>query len=126
MKKELVAAAGWAVAFLAVALALRFARELGYVEQETATRVVSGAIGLYVVWYGNRLPKAFVPSATGRRVRRLAGWCQVVSGLAYTGLWVFAPIDVAAKAGSAAIVGGIAVTVVYCLSLRARAKANAA
>ena len=126
MKKELVAAAGWAVAFLAVALALRYARELGYVEQKTATRVVSGAIGLYVAWYGNRLPKAFVPSATGRRIRRLAGWCQVVSGLVYTGLWAFAPIDVAAKAGSAAILGGIAVTVVYCLSLRAKTKANVA
>jgi hypothetical protein len=126
MKRELVAAAGWAVAFLAVALALRFARELGYIEQDTATRVISVAIGLYIVWYGNRLPKDFVPSITGRRVRRVAGWSQVVSGLVYTGLWAFAPIPVAVKGGAAAIVAGIAVTIAYCLSLRSKAKAKAA
>lgn len=123
MKKDLIAAAGWAIAFLALALAGRFARELGYVDGETVTRVMSGAIGLYVVWYGNRLPKAFVPSATGRRVRRMAGWSQVLSGLVYMGLWAFAPIPVAVKGGSAAIVAGIVVTVAYCVSLRARAKA---
>ncbi len=123
MKKDLIAAAGWAIAFLALALAGRFARELGYVDGETVTRVMSGAIGLYVVWYGNRLPKAFGPSATGRRVRRMAGWSQVLSGLVYMGLWAFAPIPVAVKGGSAAIVAGIVVTVAYCVSLRARAKA---
>ena len=122
MKKDLIAAAGWAIAFLALALAGRFARELGYVDGETVTRVMSGAIGLYVVWYGNRLPKAFVPSATGRRVRRMAGWSQVLSGLVYMGLWAFAPIPVAVKGGSAAIVAGIVVTVAYCVSLRAKAK----
>ena len=123
MKKDLIAAAGWAIAFLALALAGRFARELGYVDGETVTRVMSGAIGLYVVWYGNRLPKAFVPSATGRRVRRMAGWSQVLSGLVYMGLWAFAPIPVAVKGGSAAIVAGIVVTVAYSASLRAKAKA---
>lgn len=124
MKKDLIAAAGWAIAFLALALAGRFARELGYVDGETVTRVMSGAIGLYVVWYGNRLPKAFVPSATGRRVRRMAGWSQVLSGLVYMGLWAFAPIPVAVKDGSVAIVAGIVVTILYCVSLRAKAKAT--
>ena len=124
MKKDLIAAAGWAIAFLALALAGRFARELGYVDGETVTRVMSGAIGLYVVWYGNRLPKAFVPSATGRRVRRMAGWSQVLSGLVYMGLWAFAPIPVAVKGGSVAIIAGIVVTILYCVSLRAKAKAT--
>ena len=123
MKKDLIAGVGWAVAFLALALAGRFARELGYVDGETVTRVISCAIGLYVVWYGNRLPKAFVPSATGRRVRRVAGWSQVLSGLVYTALWAFAPIPVAVKGGCTAIVAGIVVTVGYCLSLRSKAKA---
>ena len=124
MKRDLIAAAGWAIAFLALALAGRFARELGYVDGETVTRVMSGAIGLYVVWYGNRLPKAFVPSATGRRVRRMAGWSQVLSGLVYMGLWAFAPIPVAVKGGSVAILAGIVVTILYCVSLRAKAKAT--
>ena len=124
MKKDLIAAAGWAIAFLALALAGRFARELGYVDGETVTRAVSGAIGLYVVWYGNRLPKAFVPSATGRRVRRMAGCSQVLSGLVYMGLWAFAPIPVAVKGGSVAIVAGIVVTILYCVSLRVKAKAT--
>ena len=123
MKKDLIAAVGWAVAFLALALAGRFARELGYVDGETLTRVISCAIGLYIVWYGNRMPKAFVPSAMGRRVRRVAGWSQVSSGLVYTGLFAFAPIPVAVKGGCAAVVAGIVVTVAYCASLRAKAKA---
>lgn len=46
-----------------------------------------------LAWFGNRMPKAFVPSAWARR------------------------------GGCGAVVAGILVTLGYCLSLRARAKA---
>lgn len=48
----------------------------------------------------------------------------MTSGLVYTALFVFAPLQTAAIAGSAAVVAGIAVTVGYCLWLRNKAKAS--
>ncbi|MEG3151535.1 hypothetical protein U1769_16710 [Sphingomonas sp. ZT3P38] len=47
---------------------------------------------------------------------------MVLSGLVYTGLWTFAPVDVATIGGCGAVMAGIAVTLAYCLSLRAKAK----
>ena len=48
---------------------------------------------------------------------------MALSGLAYAGLWVFAPFNVALIGGCGAIILGIAVTFFYCLSLRSGAKA---
>ena len=86
-------------------------------------RIVMGSIGLMVVWFGNRMPKTFAPSARARDAQRVGGWSMVLSGLIYAGLWAFAPHDVAVIGGSAAVLIGIAVTVGYCLMLRGRAAA---
>ena len=48
---------------------------------------------------------------------------MVLSGLVYAGLWAFAPIPVAIAGGCGAVVAGIAVTLGYCLWLRAEVKA---
>ena len=121
-KREILVGLAWGGIFVALALIATFARKMGYIEQETVTRVVSGSMGLMVAWFGNRLPKSFVPYAWAREVRRVAGWSQVLSGLAYAGLWAFAPLDVAVWAGIAAILAGIAVTIGYCFVVRSKAK----
>lgn len=123
MKKELIGALVWAGGMLALALGATFARKLGYIDRDTVTRVVTGVIGLWMAWYGNRIPKTFVRSAQARQAQRVAAWSQVLSGLAYAGLWAFAPIPVAITAGSGAVLAGIAVTLGYCLSLPAKPKA---
>lgn len=123
MNKELVPWLAWAVGILVVALVARYARELGYIDSETTTRVVIGLNGLMIAWIGNRMPKAIAPNAWIQQVKRLGGWSMVLSGLVYAGLWAFAPIPVAKVVGSAAVIAGIAVTLGYCLSLRAKAKA---
>jgi hypothetical protein len=123
MKKELIGAFAWAGGMLALALGATFARKLGYIDRDTVTRVVVGAIGLYLAWYGNRIPKTFTRSAQARQVQRVAAWSQVLSGLAYAGLWAFAPMPVAKWGGCVAIVAGITVTFGYCLSLRTKPKA---
>jgi len=123
MNKELIPWLAWAVGILVVALGARYARELGYIDSETTTRVVIGLNGLMIAWIGNRMPKAVAPNAWNRQVKRLGGWSMVLSGLVYAGLWAFAPIPVAKVVGSAAVIAGIAVTLGYCLSLRAKAKA---
>ena len=120
-KRELAISLGWGLGILALALAATWARRLGHLDGDMVTRLVIGANGLMIASFGNRMPKAFVPSDCARRVRRVGGWSLVLSGLVYTGLWALAPIPVAVAGGSAAVLAGIAVTIGYCLSLRSKA-----
>ena len=123
MNKTLLPSLAWAGGILALALAASFARRLGYVDADAVTRMVLGATGLMVAWYGNRLPKAFVSAACLRQAHRVAGWAMALSGLTYAALWAFAPLPVALLAGCGAIILGMAVTAAYCLKLRAQARA---
>lgn len=122
MNKEVVGNLAWGGGIVVLALGATVARKLGYIDGDTVTRLVIGANGLMIAWNGNLMPKVFVPNAGARQARRVAGWSLVLSGLVYTGLWAFAPISTAVIGGSVAIVVGIAVTLGYCLSLRAKAK----
>lgn len=124
MNKELISDLAWGVGIVLLALGATYARKLGYIDGETVTRLVMGAIGLMVAWFGNRMPKRFVPEAWARRVTRVGGWSLALSGLVYAGLWAVAPIQVAAVGGSLAVLLGIAVTIGYCLSLRGKTKAS--
>jgi hypothetical protein len=96
---------------------------MGYVDSETVTRIVIGLTGLMIASFGNRMPKTFVPSPFARQARRVAALSLVLSGLVYAALWAFAPIPVAIVGGCTAVLLGIAVTIGYCLALRAKAKA---
>jgi hypothetical protein len=123
MKKELIGALAWAGIMFALALGASFAHKLGYIDRDTVIRMVTGPTGLWMAWYGNRIPKTVVPSARAGQAQRVAAWSLVLSGLVYTGLFAFAPIPVAATVGSGAVVAGIAVTLGYCLRLHAKVKA---
>jgi hypothetical protein len=123
MNKDVIRDLAWGLGILVVALVASLARQRGYIDGETATRLVIGLTGLMVASFGNRLPKSFVPSAAARQARRVAGWSLVLSGLVYAGLWAFAPIPWAVAGGCAAILSGMAVTLGYCLRLRGSAKA---
>ena len=123
MNKDILAGLAWAGGIIALGLGATLARKLGYIDGDTVTRLVVGINGVMIAWYGNAIPKAFVPSAHARQARRVAGWALVLSGLVYAGLWAFAPIPVAVAGGCSAVAAGIVVTVGYCLSLRGKAKA---
>ncbi|MFC3813833.1 hypothetical protein [Lysobacter sp. GCM10012299] len=122
MNRELASDLAWGIGIVVLALAAKYARTLGYIEDETVTRIVMCAIGLMVAWFGNRMPKKFVPNASARRAARVGGWSMALSGLIYAALWVFAPTQVAVVGGSAAVILGIVVTISYCLSLRSKAR----
>jgi hypothetical protein len=126
VNKELVSDLAWGVGIVVLALASSYARKLGYIEAETVTRIVMCATGLMVAWFGNRMPKKFVPNALARKAARVGGWSMALSGLIYAALWVFAPTQVAVAGGSAAVILGILVTIGYCLSLRSKAKTGSA
>jgi hypothetical protein len=123
MNNQLITDLAWGVGILVVALAASFARKLGYVDGDTVTRVVMGLTGLMIASFGNRMPKAFVPSSCARQARRVAAWSLALSGLVYAGLWAFAPIPAAVVGGCGAVLLGMAVTIGYCISLRSKAKA---
>jgi hypothetical protein len=120
MNKEVVGALAWAGGIVALALGASFARRQGYIDGDTTERLVLGAIGLMIAWFGNRMPKAVAPSAYARQMTRVGGWSLALSGLVYAGLWAFAPIPVAVAGGCGAVAVGIAVTLGYGLWLRAR------
>ena len=123
MNKNIVPPLVIAGGILILALVATYARQLGYIDGETVTRLVIGANGLMVAWLGNRMPKTIAPTHCAARASRVGGWSMVLSGLIYTALWAFAPIDVALIGGCGAIIVGIAVTLGYCLSLRNKARA---
>lgn len=124
MKNELIGALAWAGVMLILAIGAVFANRLGYIGHDTVVRAVTGVIGLWLAWYGNRLPKNFVRSAQGRKAQRVSAWSMVLSGIVYAGLWAFAPMPVATWGGTGVVLAGIAVTLGYCLSLPDRAKAG--
>ncbi|WZP00715.1 ammonium transporter [Isosphaeraceae bacterium EP7] len=123
MKNEVILPLAWGGGIVAVALVATFARKLGYLDGDTVTRLVMAMNGLMIASNGNRLPKVVVPSACAQRARRAAGWSMALSGLVFAGLFVFAPIQVAAMVGSGAVMAGVAVTLGYSLWLHTRAKA---
>lgn len=126
MNREVLGSLAWGTGVVVLALAATFARKQGLIDGETVDRIVMGSIGLMVAWFGNQMPKRFVPSARARQATRVAGWSMALSGLVYAGFWVAAPKDVAVIGGSLAVLLGIAVTVAYCLSLRNKARTSGA
>ncbi len=112
----------WGVIMLGLALGATVAQRLGYIDREMVLRLTTGVIGLWMVWYGNRIPKTFTCNPKARQIQRITAWSQVLSGLIWAGLWAFAPIPVALKVGVGAILTGLAVTIGACLTM-GRAKA---
>ena len=121
MNREVMGSLAWAGAIIGLALASSLAEQQGYIEGDMPGRIVLGATGLMIAWYGNRLPKTLAPSANTRQVNRVAGWSLALSGLIYAVLWAFAPFQVALIGGCGAIIAGMAVTIGYCLSVRGKA-----
>ena len=126
LRSELVPNLVVAGALVAAALAATAARQAGWIDADAVTRIVMGGTGLMLAWYGNRMPKAFVPTAYARQVNRVGGWAMVLSGLVYAGLWAFAPRSVALIVGCGAVAAGVLVTVTYCIAVARKAKAEAA
>lgn len=121
MTRETMVHLAWGAGILVLALGATLAHKLGYIDPDMVTRLVVGVNGLMIAWMGNRMPKTFVPNAKARQARRVAGWSLALSGLVYSGLFIWAPIRVAALGGAAAVIAGIAVTLAYCLTLQRRA-----
>lgn len=120
--KKILPDLAWGVGILVLALVASFAYRQGYITHDTMLRLVIGANGLMIAYFGNRIPKAVAPSAYARQIARFAGWSLVLSGLVYAGLWAFAPIKHAITFGIGAVALGMLLTFGYCFRLRAQAR----
>lgn len=120
MNSETKVSLAWGVGIIVLALGLSAARSAGHIDHDTVTRIILGATGLMVAWFGNMMPKRFVPSTAARRVHRVGGWSLVVSGLIYAAAFAFLPIQTAVFVGCGAVLAGLAITIGYCLSLRGK------
>ena len=125
MKKQLLGDLAWGGGIVLLALGASFARNQGYIDQDAVLRIVIGATGLMIAYFGNRAPKLIAPSAHARKITRVAGWSLFLSGLVYAGLWAFAPIPLAITLGCGSVAAGMIVTLGYCFWLRAQTRADA-
>jgi hypothetical protein len=124
MNKEIRLGLAWGGGIVLLALGATLAHRQGYIDHDTVRRVVIGANGLMIAFYGNRGAKAVAPSAFAGQIARVAGWALVLSGLIYAGLWAFAPIPLAITVGCGAVAVGLIVTLGYSIWLRAHMDAS--
>ncbi len=102
---------------VAAGLLLSQAYRQGLIDAETMMRGVMVIIGLGLAAIGDRVPKSpdgptpptLKLAALRQSILRAAGWSLVLGGLAFAGLWAFAPLGVAQVASMIALGGALAV-----------------
>ena len=120
MNKDIAVPLALGIGTVILALGAKYAQAQGYIDRDTVLRLVIGANGLMIAYFGNRMPKVITPSECARKATRVGGWSLALSGLIYTGLWALAPIPVAKYVGASVVLGGMLVTLGYCLWLRSQ------
>lgn len=118
--KRLVPALVLAAVFLAIAAGLRFAAGEGMMTDDLAQRAVQVLIGLGLAAYANVMPKQIggprksaEAETRSQAALRVGGWSMTLAGLAYAGLWAFAPRDFADIAGMVVVAGAMVLTLGY-------------
>ncbi len=120
--KRLAFAIALAILILAVAGGLRYAEAAGMVGAEGARRTMQILIGLGLAAYANLMPKQIgrarkspQAEAFAQAALRVGGWSLTLAGLAYAGLWAFAPLAIADLASMAVVATALAATLGYAL-----------
>jgi hypothetical protein len=96
-----------------VFFAIAIGRETGLIEGDFGKRLAAAMMGLLVAICGNVLPKVArriemtrETAAAYASADRLAGFALVVAGIAYAGIWLFAPLERAVFGASLVGLGG--------------------
>lgn len=120
--KRFGSAIALAIAFLAVAAALRYASTQGFIGEDVATRAVQVVIGLGLAAYANVMPKQLggprrsaEAESRAQAAQRVGGWSITLAGLAHAGLWAFAPLSFASPASMVVVGGAVIVTLGYAI-----------
>src|SRR5262245_50216479 len=111
---------------LACSLLARFAPRLGlFVDIATTKRFSMAMLGVFLVITGNALPKMLTPlsdlrcdPAKVQAFQRFSGWMWVLTGLAFSGIWLLSPLDVAYPLSMLVLLGGMLINAVRLVRLR--------
>ena len=117
--KRIGAALLVAAGILLASASLRYAQGAGWLDAEGAKRAMQVLIGLGLAAYANLMPKQVGAVRSARAeartqaALRVGGWSLTLAGLAYAGLWAFAPLPFADSASEAVVAAATAVTLGY-------------
>ena len=112
------ASATGATVLISLAALGKLGAHLEVIDADMASRLIQIAIGLTLVVFANGAPKqigrpraSFEAEGRAQGARRIAGWSLTIAGLIYAGVWVFAPVSLAAPVSIAVVATGLTVTV---------------
>lgn len=118
--KRISFAVALAVLILGTAAALSYAQRVDLIGPDAAKRTMQVMIGLLLAAYSNLMPKdigrwraSALAMARAQSVLRVGGWSLTLAGLAYAGLWAFAPLAVADVAAMAVVASAMLITMGY-------------
>ena len=109
-----------AVLVMGTAAALRYAQGLDLIGPDAAKRTLQVMIGLILAAYANLMPKdigrwraSALAAARAQSTLRVGGWSMTLAGLAYAGLWAFAPLAFADVASIVVVASAMLITMGY-------------
>jgi hypothetical protein len=109
-----------AVLFLGTAAALAYAQSLDLIGPDAAKRTMQVMSGLILAAYSNLMPKDVGPwrasplaVARSQSALRVGGWSMTLAGLAYAGLYAFAPLAFADIAAMVVVASAMVITMGY-------------
>ncbi len=118
--KRTSSALALAVLLLGTAAALSYAQGLDLIGPDAARRTMQVMIGLMLAAYANLMPKdvgrwraSALAVARAQSALRVGGWSMTLAGLAYAGLWAFAPLAIADVASMAVVASAMLITMGY-------------
>ena len=117
MLKRMSMAIAVAILFLGTAAAVAYAQSLDLIGPDAAKRTIQVMSGLILAAYANLMPKdvgrwqaSAVAVARAQSALRVGGWSMTLAGLAYAGLWAFAPLGVANIASMVVVASAMLIT----------------
>jgi hypothetical protein len=118
--KRTAFAVALAALILGMAAGLRYAQSLDLIGPDAARRIMQVTIGLMLAAYSNLMPKDVGPwrssaaaVARTQSALRVGGWSMTLAGLAYAGLWAFAPLAFADVASTVVVASAMVITMGY-------------
>ena len=109
-----------AVVTLGMAAGLEYAHNLDLIGPDAARRILQVTIGLILAAYSNLMPKDVGPRrasaaavARTQAALRVGGWSMTLAGLAYAGLWAFAPLAFADVSSTVVVAVALLITMGY-------------
>ena len=104
-----------------VAVAAVAARKAGYIDHDASTRILMVALGILMAAQASRSPKDELKrTPRGIAIQRFTGWAMTLASLAWTVIWLVAPIDGATLMSMVPILIGGAAVAIRCLTWRPR------